>query len=43
MAQFRLTHKFASDLKVSLREFPRAQFHPLDDWSVMSLELIEEK
>ena len=32
MAQFRLTHKFASDLKVSLREFPRAQVHPLDDW-----------
>ena len=32
MAQFRLTHKFASDLKISLREFPRAQFHPLDDW-----------
>ena len=41
MAQFRLTHKFASDLKVSLREFPRAQFHPLDDWicDVFSLSL----
>ncbi len=32
MAQFRLTHKFASDLKVSLREFPNPQNHPLGDW-----------
>ncbi len=32
MAQFRLTHKFASDLKVSLKGFPKPQIHPLDDW-----------
>ncbi len=32
MAQFRLTHKFAKDLKVSLSEDPKSQPHPLDDW-----------
>lgn len=32
LAQFRLTHKFAIDLKVSLQKSPEPRFHPLDDW-----------
>jgi hypothetical protein len=32
MAQFRLTNKFARDLKISLDKSPTETFHPLDDW-----------
>jgi hypothetical protein len=32
MAQFRLTDKFARDLKITLDKSPAKTFHPLDDW-----------
>lgn len=32
MAQIRLTHKFAKDLKVEKLNLPQKTHHPLDDW-----------
>lgn len=32
MAQFRLTDKFAKDLKTSLNKLPEVTYYPLDDW-----------